>query len=195
MCFHTKLDTNKTKLEKALKVNVNVEMPMGDFNGFVHPACPIVSNIAPNELSIGTWGLLPNWGNADFKRVNTLNARIETLQEKPSFKNYISNRCIIPITSFYEWQWLDGKGKRKQKYAIGVEEDAIFCLAGIYTMVNGILTYTIVTTAANTLMASIHNTKKRMPVILSPENKALWLQGTAVNEFVHCDPALIATAI
>src|SRR5690606_7300499 len=93
-------------------------------------------------------------------------ARIETLEEKPSFRNSIKNRCLIPATNFYEWKWLDEKGKKKEKFNIGTDEE-LFAFAGLYSVWNNpqngqqMLTYTILTTEANGLMAEIHNNKKK----------------------------------
>jgi len=84
---------------------------------------------------------------------------------------------------FYEWQWLDEKGKQKQKYELTLPDNELFAFAGLYSewvdkstgeIINS---YTILTTEANELMSKIHNTKKRMPVILSADNEKNWLHG------------------
>jgi putative SOS response-associated peptidase YedK len=60
-----------------------------------------------------SWGLIPNWAKDDSIRKNTLNAKIETIHEKPSFRDVIQHRCLVLIDGFYEWKWLDEKGKHK----------------------------------------------------------------------------------
>ena len=119
----------------------------------------------------------------------TLNARIETIEDKPSFKNSINKRCLVIADGFYEWQWHDTKGKNKTKYEIGIKDHELFAFAGLYSQwINqhtGEIrdTYTIVTTEANPLMAEIHNIKKRMPIILKPEDETKWLNHYPIENF------------
>jgi putative SOS response-associated peptidase YedK len=83
-------------------------------------------------------------------------------------------RCLIPFTGFFEWRWLDEKGKTKIPYYIHLEEP-IFSLAGLYskwkdkTTAQEMYTYTVLTNKANTFMGKIHNSKDRMPVIIPKE--------------------------
>jgi len=117
-----------------------------------------------------------------------LNARIETLNEKPSFKDVIQNRCLIIADGFYEWQWLTKSGSRKQKYLITLPKEELFAFAGLYsewTDSEGAVlnSYTMVTTQANELMSEIHNTKQRMPIILKQEDEQHWLNGEDYNGF------------
>jgi putative SOS response-associated peptidase YedK len=119
----------------------------------------------------------------------TLNARVETVDDKPSFRDVVSQRCLVIANGFYEWQWLDSKGKNKVKYEIGIDNEELFAFAGLYshwtdTQTGEIKnTYTILTTEANPLMAEIHNHKKRMPIILHPEDEHRWLEQVPVQEF------------
>lgn len=98
---------------------------------------------------------------------------------------------MVIANGFYEWQWQDSKGKNKIKYEIGFGNDDLFAFAGIYSQwVNqntGEIkdTYSIVTTQANQLMAEIHNTKKRMPIILKREDESKWLQHEPINNFAY----------
>lgn len=84
---------------------------------------------------------------------------------------------------FYEWQWLDEKGKQKQKYELVLPGEEAFAFAGLYSdwanpaTGETLHTFTILTTAANELLSKIHNSKKRMPVVLSAEGEAAWLDG------------------
>ena len=191
MCNFYGLGESKKDLEIrfAAKFDQQGFLPLKEVNGFAHPYMPIIVDKRPDIITGANWGLLPTWAKDTSFQKNTLNARIETLDEKPSFKNAIKNRCLIPATNFYEWQWLDDKGKQKKKYSIGVENEDIFCFAGLYSIWNNpqtgnqMLTYTILTTAANELMAEIHNIKKRMPVILHNEHHKLWLDGENHKEF------------
>ncbi|MNB76068.1 putative SOS response-associated peptidase YedK [compost metagenome] len=128
-----------------------------------------------NRLGELRWGLVPSWAKDDRIGSKMINARAETLLEKPAFKGLIpSRRCIIPVDGFYEWKQLQGG---KQPMRITLRDRSIFSLAGLYDIRvdadgNRLSTCTIITTEANSLMADIHN---RMPVILSPEAEAFWL--------------------
>ncbi len=90
---------------------------------------PVITNEAPPSISALQWGLIPNWVK-DTQQANEmaamcLNAKIETVEEKPSFReSAMHKRCVIPATSFYEWKWLDSKGKSKQKFEISMEGEA-----------------------------------------------------------------------
>lgn len=183
MCFRTKNNKTARELEQRFKAKfLNPEWYSPDiFNAFTFPKTPVVAN---NKAIQGfTWGLIPPWAKDTNIRKSTLNARIETLDKKPSFKPSLSKRCLVLTDGFYEWKWLDPKGKSKQKYLLTLPEDEAFALAGLWNewtnQSTGEIfnTYTIITTAANELMSEIHNTKKRMPVILNPENEHDWLSG------------------
>lgn len=191
MCFFYGVSKNKKEIEKKMNAKFNQEgfQAVSEVNGFAHPFMPIIVDERPDIITGAKWGLLPTWAKDTSLQKNTLNARIETISEKPSFKGSINKRCIIPATNFYEWKWLDERGKHKQKYSIGVEGEDIFCFAGLYSIWwhtntgEPILTYTILTTESNDLMSEIHNTKKRMPVILKNEHHNLWLQGENYRDF------------
>src|SRR5690606_2818733 len=128
----------------------------------------------PTLIQHYNWGLIPSWSKDEEIKKLTLNARIETIKEKPSFKNLINKRCLVIANGYYEWQWLDSKGKNKIKYEIGIGNDDLFAFAGLYSQwVNNSTgeikdTYSIVITKANQLMAEIHNTKKIKQIILKP---------------------------
>ena len=112
-----------------------------------------------------------------------MNAKLETLSEKPSFKNSLNKRCLVIADGFYEWKWLDAKGRQKQKYLLSLPNDEPFAFAGLWSEWKNqlteekISTYTLITTEANALMSEIHNTKKRMPIIVAKEHETDWLKG------------------
>lgn len=173
----------------------------GIFNGFEHPHTPIITCLDPTIIILARWGLIPTWANATTYKANTLNAQIETLSERPSYAPYLENRCLILADGFYEWQWLDGKGKRKQKFLITRPHGELYAYAGIFSVIphsqnaEPILTYSIITTQADVFMAEIHNTKKRMPVILSKENELDWLNQIPINEFKNVSVELQAVKV
>jgi putative SOS response-associated peptidase YedK len=203
MCFTIKQSKEPKELEQRFKAKnkFNLNIISDNINGFTFPLTSVISNQNPNEIQLFHWGLLPSFTQDMGFIKNTLNAKIETLEEKPSFKNSIQNRCLIIADGFYEWQWLDKAGKKKQKYLIELPNQDLFCFAGIYNQwVNKLTgetlnTFAMLTTEANPLMAEIHNSKKRMPVILTPQNESLWLAGINKNDFVKPEVTLKAVKI
>lgn len=190
MCFHSLISMTDKQLAKHFRVTMeNMEdlAPQFYINAFTHPKTPVITNIKRNLLQRYQWGLIPSWSKKDEIKKYTLNAKIETLNEKPSFRDSIQNRCLVISNGFYEWKWLDPKGKLKKKYFIKVKNQEVFVFAGIWShwihpeTAELIKTYTILTTSANPLMAEIHNSKKRMPVIIHPKDYEKWLDGMDIE--------------
>lgn len=159
-------------------------------NGFAFPKMPVITMQGNEVIKRYNWGLIPLWVNskqqADEIRVNTLNAKAETAFEKPSFKQSILiQRCIIPVTGFFEWQTQGPKNKIP--HYIHLPNQPIFSLAGIYatwentTNQEKFNTFSILTCEANSLMQQIHNSKMRMPCILNKEQEELWLNPNLVQ--------------
>ena len=203
MCFHTQQTANAVKLSARFhaKVRENAVVSSDHFISFNYPYTPVIIHTDPAQIQLFHWGLIPSWSNNRDVQKFTLNAKIETLKEKPSFKYSINNRCLILATGFMEWQWLDPKGKQKQKYLISTPDHEPFAMAGLWNSwldkpTGEIVdTYTMVTTEANELMSRIHNTKKRMPVILNRANEQEWLNGQPLESFAKCEVELLALAI
>jgi putative SOS response-associated peptidase YedK len=136
----------------------------------------IVNDGSKNRLGHLRWGLIPPWSKNENIGYKMINARAETLAEKPSFKKPLqSKRCIIPADSFYEWKRIDSKTKLPMR--IKLTSTQLFSFAGLWEKwhnPNGGTVYscTIITTEANDFMEPIHD---RMPVILTPERETEWL--------------------
>ena len=128
------------------------------------------------------WGLLPGWAKDPGIATRLINARAETLAEKPAFRAaYRARRCIVPASGFYEWKAVPGG---KQPYYIQPANDELFGLAGLWerwTRPEGtpIDTFTVITTAANATMQALH---ERMPVILQPADYGPWLSRDTAPE-------------
>lgn len=192
MCYHTKLTADRPAIEIEFQAGFykpELYGPQEDINGFSFALNPIVLDEDRAHIVMANWGLIPFWAKNDAIKKSTLNARIETATEKPAFRNVVKNRCLIIADAFYEWQWLDSKGKEKQKYIIKPTAQEIFGFAGFYSLWKNpdsgeeITSYTIATTDANELMAKIHNNKKRMPIILKSEDRKAWLNGSDLKNF------------
>jgi putative SOS response-associated peptidase YedK len=130
------------------------------------------------QFTLMRWGFIPSFVKDEKTFPLLINARSETLPEKPSFRNAIRRRrCILPADGFYEWQKLDEKGKRKQPFLIRRPMQGPIALAGIWECwqsPNGseVDTTAILTTSANATLSAIH---ERMPVILEPRDFDAWL--------------------
>lgn len=139
---------------------------------------PVILNTTPTQISHLRWGLLPPWLRDVRMAAKMINSRIETITEKPAFRNsFTQRRCLIPANGFYEW-----KKNSKQPYRISLPETAIFSMAGIWERrqqsdAKYLDTFSIITTAATGSMKQIHH---RMPVILSKEKEKLWLDSTQI---------------
>ena len=135
-----------------------------------------VRNIDGREAAFMRWGLIPFWAKDPKIGARMINARAETVAEKPAFRNALKKRrCLVLADGYYEWQKTP-VGKRP--YRIILKSGEPFAMAGLWetwrdTQGNVVPSCTIITTAANDYLAPIHN---RMPVILPPESEELWLE-------------------
>jgi putative SOS response-associated peptidase YedK len=133
------------------------------------------------------WGLIPSWAKDPSIGARMINARAETLAEKPAFRSaFRKRRCLVAADGFYEWQQR-GTGP-KQPYRIAARNSGPFAFAGLWERWRNpaeghdVESCTIVTTGANALLSPIHN---RMPVILAPESYDLWLDPEAALDRVQ----------
>ncbi|MNC34016.1 putative SOS response-associated peptidase YedK [compost metagenome] len=139
----------------------------------------IISHGGRSRMGQLRWGLIPSWAKDEKIGFQTINAKAETVQDKPAFRtSFQKKRCLIPADGYYEWQQ---QGSTKQPYRIVLKDRPVFAFAGLYdtwTSPDGkkISTYTIITTTANALTEKLH---PRMPVILPREHQNHWLDSTA----------------
>lgn len=156
-------------------------------SGFDHPLVPVMID-SSKTIHLFSWGLIPHWVNDPVEAVkisnSTINARAETMFEKPAFREPARNRrCLILADGFFEHHHKNGK---TFPYHVKLKNDEPMTLAGLWDewsdAASGITrrTYTVVTTVANSLMARIHNNPKasegpRMPLILTKEFENDWL--------------------
>ena len=129
------------------------------------------------EMAMLRWGLVPFWARDLSVGTKAINARSETAEEKPSFRNaFRKRRCVVPAAGFFEWKGEPGK---KRAFAITAADQPIFGMAGLWETWKSpagetVETYTILTTDANADMAVVHD---RMPVILPAAGIETWLTG------------------
>ena len=149
----------------------------------------VVSGEGDRRLTAMRWGFLPHWYKTTSGGPLLINARAETIAEKPAFRAAVrERRCLIPATGFYEWT-KDAEGKRLPWY-IRPRDGGVIAFAGVWQdWARGDEAYTtcaIVTTSANTAMAEIHH---RMPVSLAPADWGLWLGEEGKGAAVLMKPA------
>jgi putative SOS response-associated peptidase YedK len=143
------------------------------------------------------WGLVPSWAKSPATGLKMINARVETVRERAAYRRAFERfRCLILADGFYEWQRLDRPGPaRKQPFWIHRADGAPFAFAGLWSIWHGpqeqtLRSCTIITTAANPAVASLHD---RMPVILAPGTESNWLEADTspaeLLELLHGLPA------
>lgn len=186
MCFHNSMSVKVKELASRYGRKSDVVEIYRDIldeqyhvNAFNFPKYPVVTT--SEEVQVYNWGLIPFWTRTEPEEIRamTLNARAETLFTKPSFREPIRmKRCLVPSTGYFEWRH---EGKSKIPYYIYLKEEPIFSIAGIYDVWTDketgeqLTTFSIITTTTNPLTDYIHNTKHRMPAILSKEDEEKWL--------------------
>lgn len=190
MCFTVNVNLVKEELENrygATLIDPEKYRPSYYYHAFGLPEMPALCSGKPGSISLLRWGLIPSWvkdkKSADEIRLKTFNARAESVEDKPSFSSsFRSKRCIIPVSGFFEWQHTSSG---KLPWYISRADKDIMSLAGLWSEWTDsstgepINTFSIITTDANELMADIHNSKKRMPVVLEKQNEAMWLDLSA----------------
>lgn len=158
------------------------------FNLLWSPEVPAHYNIAPSqmipvvrateqgrELAFLKWGLIPSWAKDISIGAKLINARAETLADKPAFRNaYWQRHCLIPADAFYEWKVIGG---RKQPYNVRMADKKLFGMAGLWEhwespTGEAVETCSIITIDANELVRELHD---RMPVIVQPSDYGIWL--------------------
>lgn len=202
MCFHTSQIKTVKELEDFYNIDLYDDMareafdvPSYHLNGFVHPTMLIIPQEEPSKLVVGKWGIVPS--NTEIEKIDAyykkavqygggLNAQSEKLFDHFIYKySATAKRCIIPVTGFFEPHTYKSK---KYPFLIEKKNKEIIALAGIYTIIEGLLTFSILTKQASPLFAKIHNKRKRQPILLNEEFTTQWLDNelreNQINEFI-----------
>lgn len=146
-----------------------------NYNAAPSQSLPVIRLDGQRYLSTLRWGLVPFWAKDPKIGYKMINARSETVAEKPAFRNLLAhNRCIVPAEGYYEWKMTP---TGKAPHFIHLKSDELFGMAGLWTTWKDaeqrpMHTFTLLTCPANEAVAHIHD---RMPVILPPEKQSLWL--------------------
>lgn len=189
MCFHTSTTNKVKKLEEHFEVSLSdpslkdyFDKPTYHQNGFSHPNLLVIPQEKSDTLAPGVWGIVPSNKTKDkikpyYKEAvrygGGLNARSEKVFQHFIYRDSImEKRCIIPVSGFFEPH--EHKGK-KYPFHFKDKEDQPLALAGLYTVIDTFITFTILTKEASPLFAKVHNKKNRQPIILDTENTHNWL--------------------
>ncbi len=149
---------------------------------------PVLTDATPTQWQLYQWGLVPGWAKSASVGSRAINARLETVAEKPSFQFAFSHqRCVVLADSYYEWL---GNGKTKTPYRILLPSKEPFYMAGLWEIWNKgkqpLYTFTILTRPAEGVAAEVHD---RMPILLSLEKGKKWLNKkedtSAIQEWLH----------
>ena len=179
MCGRFSNDAKPEQIEKEFKIGkLNPKLFTPRYNIAPTQMIPVVlEQSGERVIESLRWGLIPSWSKDESIGSKMINARAETLAEKPSFRDaFKKHRCIIPASGFYEWQ-KQSKGA-KQPFYFRMKDKDVFGFAGLYEQWldketgEQIETFTIITTEANKVLEPIH---ERMPVILKSKDYDQWL--------------------
>ena len=190
MCYHISQTKIVKEIERQYEVTLHDEKLREFFdlqgyhmNGFAHPAMLIIPQEETSVLKSAKWGIAPTYTRPEkldeyYKQAvkfgGGLNARSEKLFDHFIYKySVLSKRCLVPVTGFFEPH---EHNKKKYPYYIHRANEDSFALAGIYTVIDRTVTFSILTKPASHLFASIHNVRKRQPVMLCREYEQEWLQ-------------------
>ncbi|WP_311171714.1 SOS response-associated peptidase [Halobellus ordinarius] len=206
MCGRYTLFTPAGELESRFDATFR-EPPGPRYNCAPGQLLPVITNDAPDEFRRLQWGLIPSWADDAAAGNDRINARAETLDEKPSFRDaYKQRRCLVPADGFYEWVETDGQ---KRPYRVAFADDRPFAMAGLWerwepshtqtglgdfggnagegdidSEPDVVESFSIVTTEPNDVVADLHH---RMAVVLDPDEESTWLDGDtgAVEELLE----------
>jgi putative SOS response-associated peptidase YedK len=184
MCGRYQLKAERRQVASHFDVDDTPEEMRSRYNISPTQMVPVVKNnyeTNERELVMHKWGLIPFWAKDSKIGFKMINARSETVLEKPAFRNaFKKQRCIVPADGLYEWK---RDGKNKTPFSFTMKDDSVFGFAGMWERWKSpdgqeIHSCCILTTSPNELMADVHD---RMPVILRKRDYQVWLDASAVK--------------
>ena len=193
MCGRSSLTKSEKELEARFKATFYSEdlekyNPLPNYNVAPTHIMPIITNQDPSHFLPLRWGLIPFWSKDIKVGYKLINARIETVFQKPAFKYAVEKRrCLVPMDGYYEWK---KEGTKKTPYRITTTDQEIFSVAGLWENWKSpdgqlIQSFTVLTQPPSSSIAHIHD---RMPAILSKEQEQDWLD-------MNIAPAQVMTII
>jgi len=183
MCGRYSFAVEDELIRERFGVSIRSTIYKARYNCAPSQKLAVISSETPGNLSFYHWGLIPSWAKDSSIGNRLINARGETLQEKPSFRNaFRSRRCLVLSDGFYEWE----KHGEKNPYRFTLRDSEPFAMAGIWDKWNDpegdpLFSFSIITTSSNSLVGEIHD---RMPVILSKEDEKRWISPMPEEELI-----------
>ncbi len=177
MCGRFSFAVIAEMIEEHFHIRVDTNTYKPSYNCAPTQKLAVISNQNPDELSFYRWGLIPFWAKDKSFGNKLINAKAETIDQKPSFKNsFMRKRCLVLSDGFYEWKKISSK--EKIPYRIIMKNGSPFAMAGIWDSWKDesgetIDSFAIITTEPNELMKNIHT---RMPVIFKPGEERIWIE-------------------
>lgn len=188
MCGRFSLHTPESRIREAFHLEHTESLGLKPrYNIAPSQSIPIIRDTETSkEMAMAKWGLVPHWSEEPKIKYSTINARIETVAEKPTYRtSFKRRRCLIPTDGFYEWQVVNGN---KIPHHIRMKDGGLFAFAGLWDRWEGrgetLDSCTIIVMPSNEVMKPIH---ERMPAIIAPANYDLWLDSriTDKQEILH----------
>lgn len=184
MCTRFTLAKPADEIEKWFSAEFTEPLLEPELTGAPTDSMPVITLSKPSKIQRFRFGLVPHWAKDLKMGLNNLNARSETLLEKPSFRNLPGRqRCLVLTTGYIEWKT---EGKMKTPYRFFLKEEPLFAMAGLWDAWRApdgqlVPSFSIITTEPNELAATVHN---RMPVLLNREEARHWLDPALPREEV-----------
>jgi putative SOS response-associated peptidase YedK len=187
MCGRFTLHTPTAQIEEAFHLNSGLELKPR-YNIAPSQDIPIIRDTeTEREMVMARWGLIPGWSKESKSKYSTINARIESVAEKPTYRTpFKRRRCLIPADGFYEWKVVNGN---KIPHHIRMRDSSVFAFAGLWDHWEdeneSLDSCVIITTPSNEAMKLIH---ERMPAIIAPAHYDIWLDSrvTDKQEIMQC---------
>jgi len=183
MCGRFTLHTPESRIREAF--NLEQTAPLGlkpRYNIAPSQQVPIVRDTdTGREMVMARWGLVPHWSKEPKTKYSTINARIESVAEKPVYRSpFKHRRCLIPADGFFEWKVVNG---HKIPHHIRLRDGGVFALAGLWDRWEGegenLESFSIIVMRANDVMKPLH---ERMPAIIAPAHYDLWLDARITDK-------------
>jgi len=182
MCGRFTLDIDERFYPRFKLDRVILDFP-ANYNIAPGQSTPIIIKEDNRDIKLMNWGFLPPWGKDVTDKFRPINAKVETIDQKNTFRSaLVKQRCIVPANGFYEWEKTDNG---KQPWYFHPKHNDYFAFAGIFSIWKGhgeddpFYSYTILTRQANALVNRVH---ERMPLILNPIQEEIWLSEGNISE-------------
>jgi len=182
MCGRFTVIKSKEELEKRFGAKVCREKYQKRYNAAPSQELPVITNNVPELIQFYKWGLIPFWAKNEKIAHHLINAKAETITQKPSFRYAIKERrCLVCTDGYYEWENTE---EGKVPYRISLKDESLFAFAGIWEVWKSgegeeTSSFSIITVSPSEEMKEIHN---RMPVILTKEEEKLWIGNTPLHK-------------